>query len=104
MAKKHADFSGTDYITYREIMDELLSPIRPNGLDSDTLKRLYVSKSVYLENLRLKCFWELNRNKDTYFTWEDYEIISLAKKQTRTHLRELIIYSMNENLARRKVS
>ena len=71
---------STDYETYREIMGELLSPIMADGLDGDTLKRLYVSKSVYLENLRMKCFIDLNKeNSRSYFTWKDYEIIVKAR-------------------------
>lgn len=100
-----ADFIATDYETYKEIMGELLSPIIAKGLDLDTLKRLYESKAVYLENLRVKCFWELNTNKDrTFFRQEDYVLILQAIQETRNQLRNLILCAITDNLARRKAS
>ena len=95
---------STDYETYREIMGELLCPIMADGLDLDTLKRLYVSKSVYLENLRMKCFIDLNKeNSRSYFTWKDYEIIVKAIEETHNHLRKLILVAVSTNLDKRKV-
>ena len=95
---------STDYETYREIMGELTNPIISDGLDFDTLKRLYVSKSVYLENLRMKCFVELNKeSSQSYFTWQDYEIIVKAIAETQNHLRNLILVAVSTNLDRRKV-
>ena len=95
---------ATDYETYREIMGELLSPIMPEGLDLDTLKRLYESKAVYLENLRVKCFWEINKNPLTFFTTSDYTLILRAIKETSHQLRHLILAAVNSQLAKRKVS
>jgi hypothetical protein len=93
--------SATDYQTYHEIMDELLRPITAEGLDSDTLKRLYESKLVYLENLRTKCFVELNGEKPGRFSMEDYKLILEARRETQRHLRDLILVAMAENLAKR---
>lgn len=99
------DPSATDYQTYKEIMSELLSPIIAEGLDLDTLKRLYESKAVYLENLRIKCFWELNTKQgSTHFSHEDYVLILNAINQTRNHLRNLILVAVSGNLDRRKAS
>lgn len=42
------DLRSTDYDTYKEIMGELPKPIIADGLDLETLKRLYESKAVYL--------------------------------------------------------
>ena len=95
---------STDYATYREIMDELLRPIDGRGLDVGTLKRLYESKLVYLENLRVKCFREINGNQDSPFTLNDYELILGAVQQTGRHLRELILMAIMHNLERRKIS
>lgn len=96
---------ATDYETYKEIMSELLSPIIARGIDVDTLKRLYESKAVYLENLRVKCFWELNVKKEnTFFTQEDYSLILRAISDTRSHLRNLILLAVSDNLSKRKVS
>ena len=47
---------GTDYETYKEIMDELKNPIIAKGLDPDLLIRLHESKVIYLDNLRVRCF------------------------------------------------
>lgn len=95
----------TDYETYKEIMGELLNPIVAGELDRDTLKRLYESKAVYLENLRAKCFWEINTQKSkSHFSHEDYVLILRAIQETRSQVRQLILHSISENLSRRKVS
>ena len=88
----------TDYETYREIMNDLLKPILSEGLDTDTLKRLYESKLVYLENLRVKCFRDMNSRKETHYTKEDYKIIVEASVQTRSHLRGVVLNAINSRL------
>ena len=94
----------TDYETYLEIMDDLLSPIRSDGLDPDTLKRLYESKLVYLENLRVKCFMEMNHPEGkAFFTVHDYEIILKAIRQTHCHLHDLVVLAVSCSLHKRKV-
>ena len=96
--------TSTDYETYREIMSDLMSPITGTDLDVFTLKRLYESKIVYLDNLRAKCFFEMNNGKTSHFTTDDHFLIISAIKQTRIHLRELIIVAISDHLTRRKVS
>lgn len=94
----------TDYETYKEIMDELLRPICSKGLDPDTLKRLYESKLVYLEKLRVKCFQEMNiRGHRGYFSINDYQLILKARNQTHSHLRELILLAVSCSLQTRKI-
>jgi hypothetical protein len=93
---------STDYETYREIMGELLRPIEVEGLDVDTVKRLYESKLVYLENLRVKSFCELNTGQPTPFTFDDYRLILKALGETQRHLRSLIRLAIETNLGRRK--
>lgn len=93
--------SATDYETYREIMGELMRPIASTGLDLDTLKRLYQSKLVYLENLRSKCFVEINCGRVTHFTMHDYELIVSALSETNRHVRELILLAMTTQLGKR---
>lgn len=95
--------SSTDYETYSEIMGELLNPISGEGLDADTLKRLYESKLVYLENLRAKCFLEVNGGRESHFTLDDYALILEAIQQTKGHLHDLIMLALNTSLAKRKV-
>ena len=95
--------SSTDYETYVEIMGELLSPIRSEGLDADTLKRLYESKLVYLDNLRTKCFFEINSGRETHFTGDDCALILEAMVQTKDHLHDVVLVVINENLAKRQV-
>lgn len=92
---------STDYETYREIMGELLRPIEVEGLDVDTMKRLYESKLVYLENLRIKCFCELNSGVQSPFTFDDYGLILKALAETNRHLRDLILLAINTNLKKR---
>ena len=96
------DQEVTDYATYRQIMDELTRPIQDEGLDATTLKRLYESKLVYLENLRTKCFVELNSGTG-HFDMDDYHIILNALQETKNHLRELVLLAVTESLALRKV-
>jgi hypothetical protein len=79
-------------------MDDLLKPIAADGLDLDTLKRLYESKLVYLENLRVKCFKDMNFGKETHFTTQDYKIIVEAASQTRDHLRGIVLGAINSRL------
>jgi hypothetical protein len=89
----------TDYETYKEIMDDLLKPIASDGLDVDTVKRLYESKMVYLENLRIKCFRDMNSGRETHFTQADYKIIVEAATQTRKHLRGVVLNAINDRLS-----
>ena len=92
---------STDFATYREIMGELMRPIEGNGLDVDTLKRLYESKLVYLENLRVRCFCELNSQRPSHFTMNDYQLILQALGETNRHLRDLILLAISSNLQKR---
>jgi hypothetical protein len=101
--KRHMKFDViTNYQTYREIMDELLSPINGDDLEADILVRLYQSKLVYLENLRTKCFMEINRKSETPFTATDYALIIKAVKETKAHLRQSMVLAISENLSNRK--
>jgi hypothetical protein len=86
-------------------MDELARPIHTVDLDVGTLRRLYESKAVYLENLRVKCFMEINTNPSSPYSQEDYRYILKAIEETRGHIRGLILNAINHNLSqRRKVS
>ena len=94
-----------DYETYLEIMCELEAPIISKGLDVETLKRLYESKAVYLENLRVKCFREINSSSTgTCFCGEDYRLILNAIKETKGQIRSLILMEVRNHLDRRKAS
>lgn len=88
----------TDFETYREIMGELLEPINPSGLDLDTLKKLYESKLVYLQSLRVKCFYEINGANGGHFSVADYQLILQALKETRLQLKQLILHAVNTSL------
>lgn len=94
-----AKSTATDYETYREIMEDLLKPISGEGLDLETLKRLYESKMVYLENLRVKCFKELNGGRDCYFSHEDYKLIVRAGIETRKQLRQVVLNAIHTRLS-----
>ena len=98
----NAKTPNTDFETYREIMGELLRPIAGEGLDADTLKRLYESKLVYLENLRLKCFRAINSPTSGHFSTDDYSLIVQAISDTRGHLRHAMLLAISGSLARRK--
>ena len=95
---------ATDYETYREIMGELLKPIMAEGLDPETLKSLYESKAVYLENLRIKSFKELNGVSQSHFSWNDYHLILRAIAENRQHVRQLILVTVSKKLSSRLAS
>ena len=86
-----SSLTSTDYVTYRQVAQELPLPICDAGLDSETVKKLYESKWVYLESLRSRCFIEMNRrDRRSLFSLEDYRLIVDAQKKTVFHMRELI--------------
>ena len=82
-----------DYDTYKEVSEDLLSPIVADGLDVDTLKRLYMSKLVYLNNIRKQCFRDINLKEST-FEAGDLEHITQAIQNTNEHLRNLVIATL----------
>jgi hypothetical protein len=88
-----------DYDTYKEVSQDLLSPIIAEGLDLDTLKRLYMSKLVYLNNLRKQCFRDINKSSSV-FSAEDLTLITQAISQTNDHLRALVLNTLSESLNR----
>jgi len=106
--------TSTDYATYREILDDLLKPIQSEGLDHDTIKRLYESKLVYLENLRVKCFREINIRsmqttskqvespKKEAFDHKDYELILRAITETKRYIRVQMLQTINTHLSKVK--
>lgn len=86
-----------DYDTYKEVSEDLLSPIVADGLDIDTLKRLYQSKLVYLNNLRKQCFLDVNRS-ESVFSSQDLEHVTQAISSTNYHIRELILLTLENTL------
>lgn len=90
-----------DFETYQEISADLLNPIVANGLDNDTLKRLYISKLVYLKNLRRQCFVDVN-TKTPVFSTEDLNLITEAIGRTDEHLRYLILSAVSNALENHK--
>jgi len=76
---------------HREVMEELFKPICSEGLDHTILRRLYESKLIYLENLRIKSFQEINLEKNSRFSLKDYELILLAIKKTKHRIKDLIL-------------
>lgn len=103
-SQEAVDHYSQDYLTYREIMADLLNPIVPDQLDPDTLIRLTRSKLVYLENLRVKCFREINGNQPSGFTSTDYQLIIEAIRRSEAHMRIAVKAAIKLNLSRRKAS
>jgi hypothetical protein len=81
---------ATDFETYSQIKWELHRPIQDEGIDFETLKRLYESKLAYLEKLRVRCFSAMNLDNASPFQMQDYEYILIAIQTTKDHLRDLI--------------
>jgi hypothetical protein len=90
----------TDYKTYREIAQDLILPIRAHGLDADTQRRLYSSKLVYLESLRLHCFRQMNLPLVDTFTIDDYQWILLAQALASKQLTDIVRKSIQKALSR----
>ncbi len=91
-----------DYETFKEIEPELLRPILGDGLDYDTLRKLYESKIVYLSHLRSRCFMEINQNMSPDFKPDDLATIVRALNLTQEHVRLLVLTAMQESLAKRR--
>lgn len=92
-----------DYETYREIIDELIQPIYGIGLDHETLKRLYESKLVYLENLRTKIFYSMNAEDVSFFDVNDYQLVLEAIDLSKKHMKSLVLLAVSDQLAKRLV-
>ena len=76
-----------------------MSPIEGEDLDEKTLCRLYESKLVYLQNLRIKCFQDMNRHEDkNMFSAPDYRRILKAIDQTQIHLHDLVVKAVRRRL------
>ena len=58
--------------------------------------RLHESKVIYLENLRVRCFKELNLEGVAHFSWDDYNYIVLALEECRATTRSLVIHSVKK--------
>ena len=80
---------ATDYDTYSQIKWELHRPIQEDGLDFETMLRLYESKRLYLERLRVKCFLAINMVGVTAFTLQDYSYILIALQTTKERVKQL---------------
>ncbi|MBP6218875.1 MAG: hypothetical protein KA436_09840 [Oligoflexales bacterium] len=88
-----------DYETYLEIREDLQEPLRTAGLELETVKELYLSKLVYLETIRVACFTQMNRHKDSFFCQDDYQYILNAHNKTRRHLKEVVLLTLNQSLS-----
>ncbi len=78
-----------DYATYSQIKWELHRPIHEDGVDYETLRRLYESKIIYLERLRVQCFYAMNQNSPNEFSMHDYNCIFLALQTTKAQAQKL---------------
>lgn len=94
----------SDYESFHEILDDLMKPIRDDGLNVETVIRLYESKLAYLENIRIKCFRDVNartlRKESNGFQVQDYELIIAAIDLTRKTLKYTILTSVRESLSK----
>lgn len=103
--------SELSYEFYRELVEELLSPIEPE-LDAHVRYELYLSKLVYLENLQEQCFRSVNsgraaaeqctmveQREKACFTPQDLRTIRQAIDATHGHLRATILEALNRCLS-----
>ncbi len=101
---KHAS-SETSYELYRELGEELLTPIE-QSVDINVRYELYLSKLIFLENLHEQCFLSVNgrpgRNSDS-FCASDLRQIQNAIQSTHQFMRETILEALDKRLSRETV-
>lgn len=93
--------SEFSYEMYRELLEELLSPIETT-LDPFVRYELYLSKLVYLENLHQQCFKSVNARQshtEESFTQGDLKKIQDAIDSTHFFVRSTILEALNRNLS-----
>lgn len=96
--------SQSSFEFYREIVDELLSPI-DLSLEPQVRYELYLSKLVYLENLREQCFRSVNKKsmeRVNSFSGEDLQTIQNAIVATHQFLRDTILEDLHNRIERIK--
>jgi hypothetical protein len=100
--------SDISYELYKELVDELLTPIEPS-LDLNVRYELYVSKLVYLENLQEQCFRSVNsgvqsapptKSRCKTFSTSDLQTIQDAISATNDFMRETILEALESRLSR----
>lgn len=101
----HPAPSELSYEFYREIVEELMSPIEPS-MDSHVRYELYLSKLVYLENLQEQCFRSVNSRRGgaanttaDSFTAGDLSTIQEAITTTHSHIRTTILETLDQRLS-----
>lgn len=93
--------SEFSYEMYRELLEELLSPI-DTSLDPFVRYELYLSKLVYLENLHQQCFKLVNtsqRPTEESFTQADLKKIQEAIDSTHFFVRNTILEALKRSLS-----
>lgn len=92
-----------EYRIYRKVFEELARPLDVSGLDIETIIKLYKSKLIYLENLRLRCFNHINHRVPSgsvsCFNGHDLSFIIYAQKETKLHLRQVYLSGIRHHLA-----
>lgn len=94
----------TEYESFQEIIDDLMKPIGGEGLTVEMVIRLYESKLAYLENIRIKCFRDINRpaapgvNDMQRFQVQDYDLILAAIDLTKKTLKYTVLTSVTDLL------
>lgn len=94
--------SEISYELYRELVDELLTPIE-HSLDLNVRYELYLSKLVYLENLQEQCFRSINGRSaqtESSFSSSDLKMIQDAISTTHEFMRETILEALEMRLSR----
>jgi hypothetical protein len=80
------------YELYRELAGELCAPIDDVNMGLELRHELYLSKLVYLQNLQVQCFKNINssQQKDCLYDVSDLENIYHAIQVTEEFLKDTI--------------
>ena len=89
--------TNLSYELYKELANEICSPISDKEMTLQLRFELYQSKLIYLYNINEQCFKSINsknENKELNYTIEDLLNIKNAIEITREFLKQTILESL----------
>lgn len=97
---RHQKNDDLNYDLYRDIADDLSSQV-DQKLEPEVRYELYQSKLVYLTNLQIQCFKQINlAGSKSQFQNSDLANIILAIEMTHKQMRDTVLEAMDKCLAR----
>jgi hypothetical protein len=96
------DIANLSYELFKELADEICSPISEEGMTLELQFELYKSKLIYLYNINEQCFRSINGKKESKkfdYTAEDLIKIRNAIEITQQFIKQTIHESLNKNIS-----